>query len=255
MCLYPLFVILFEITSINESEECTVEWLSSLWDNIYAAFIEKDRWLLYLKGLGVTMQVAALAAIIGIIIGTIVAFMKLSMRRNGKPTLLSYIANIYIDVIRGTPSVLQLLIMWFVVLKNCHNGVLVGAITFGINSGAYVAEIVRAGILAVDKGQTEAGRSLGLSQFQTMWYIVIPQAFKNVLPPLGNEFIVLIKETAIVGYVSLSDLTRVANQMTSKVFDAFTPLIGAAIVYFIIIKILTILLAKLERRMRKSDNR
>lgn len=232
-----------------------MEWVSSVWDNIYAAFIEKDRWLLYLKGLGVTMQVAVLAAIIGIIIGTIVAFMKLSVKRNGKPTLLSHIANIYIDVIRGTPSVLQLLIMWFVVLKNCHNGVLVGAITFGINSGAYVAEIVRAGILAVDKGQTEAGRSLGLSQFQTMWYIVIPQAFKNVLPPLGNEFIVLIKETAIVGYVSLSDLTRVANQMTSKVFDAFTPLIGAAIVYFIIIKILTILLAKLERRLRKSDNR
>ncbi len=232
-----------------------MEWLNSLWDNIYAAFIEKDRWLLYWKGLGVTMQVAVLAAIIGIIIGTIVAFMKLSVKRNGKPTLLSHIANIYIDVIRGTPSVLQLLIMWFVVLKNCHNGVLVGAITFGINSGAYVAEIVRAGILAVDKGQTEAGRSLGLSQFQTMWYIVIPQAFKNVLPPLGNEFIVLIKETAIVGYVSLSDLTRVANQMTSKVFDAFTPLIGAAIVYFIIIKILTILLAKLERRLRKSDNR
>ncbi len=255
MCLYPLFVILFDVTSLRESEENAVKWFDSLWDNIYAAFIEKDRWLLYLKGLGVTMQVAVLAAIIGILIGTIVAFMKLSVKRNGKPTFISRIANIYIDVIRGTPSVLQLLIMWFVVLKNCHNGVLVGAITFGINSGAYVAEIVRAGILAVDKGQTEAGRSLGLSKFQTMWYIVIPQAFKNVLPPLGNEFIVLIKETAIVGYVSLSDLTRVANQMTSKVFDAFTPLIGAAIIYFIIIKILTILLAKLERRLRKSDNR
>lgn len=182
-------------------------------------------------------------------------FDEVICQKNGKPTILARIANIYIDIIRGTPSVLQLLIMWFVILKNCHNGVLVGAITFGINSGAYVAEIVRAGILAVDKGQTEAGRSLGLSNVQTMRYIVLPQAFKNVLPPLGNEFIVLIKETAIVGYVSLSDLTRVANQMTSTIFEAFTPLVGAAVIYFIIIKILTILLAQLERRLRKSDNR
>ena len=232
-----------------------MEWINSVWSSIEAAFITKDRWRLYLKGLGVTMEVAVLAAILGIIIGTIIAFMKLSVKKNGKPTILSRIANLYIDIIRGTPSVLQLLIMWFVILKNCHNGVLVGAITFGINSGAYVAEIVRAGILAVDKGQTEAGRSLGLSNIQTMRYIVIPQAFKNVLPPLGNEFIVLIKETAIVGYVSLSDLTRVANQMTSTIFDAFTPLVGAAVIYFVLIKILTILLAQLERRLRKSDNR
>ena len=124
-----------------------------------------------------------------------------------------------------------------------------------MNSAAYVAEIVRAGILAVDKGQTEAGRSLGLNKFQTMRYIVIPQAFKNVLPPLGNEFIVLIKETAIVGYVGLSDLTRTANQITSRTYDAFTPLIGAAIIYFVITKLLSILLGCLERRMRKSDNR
>lgn len=232
-----------------------MDWLNSIWEKIDAAFITENRWMLYLKGVGVTMEVALFAGIIGIILGTIVAFMKLSVKRNGKPTLLSHIANIYIDIIRGTPSVLQLLIMWFVVLASCKNGILVASLTFGINSGAYVAEIVRAGILAVDKGQTEAGRSLGLTQFQTMRYIVIPQAFKNVLPPLGNEFIVLIKETAIVGYVGLSDLTRVANQMTSKIYDAFTPLIGSAVVYFIIIKILTILLAKLERRLRKSDNR
>ena len=232
-----------------------MDWLNSVGSKIDAAFLTKNRWQLYLKGLGVTMEVAVFAAILGVIIGTIIAFMKLSVKKNGKPRVWAYIANIYIDIIRGTPSVLQLLIMWFVVLKNCHNGVLVGAITFGINSGAYVAEIVRAGILAVDKGQTEAGRSLGLSNFQTMRYIVIPQAFKNILPPLGNEFIVLIKETAIVGYVSLSDLTRVANQMTSTIYEAFTPLVGAAVIYFIIIKILTILLQKLERRLRKSDRR
>ena len=232
-----------------------MEWLNSLGQKIEAAFITGDRWKLYLKGLGVTMEVAVFAAILGIIIGTLLAFMKLTVRKDGKATFLSWIANVYIDVIRGTPSVLQLLIMWFVVFKSINNGILVASLTFGINSGAYVAEIVRAGILAVDKGQTEAGRSLGLNQFQTMRYIVVPQAFKNVLPPLGNEFIVLIKETAIVGYVSLSDLTRVANQVASRTYEAFVPLIGAAIVYFIIIKILTILLGRLERRLRKSDNR
>ncbi len=232
-----------------------MEFFEELWDKIVAAYIEKDRWMLYLNGLGVTMRVSVFAALLGILFGTVAAFMKLSTKRNGKPTIFARIANIYIDIIRGTPSVLQLLIMWFVVMKNVNNGILVASLTFGINSGAYVAEIVRAGILAVDKGQTEAGRSLGLTQFQTMRYIVIPQAFKNVLPPLGNEFIVLIKETAIVGYVSLSDMTRAANQVTSVVYDAFTPLIGAAIIYFIIIKILTILLGVLERRLRRSDYR
>ncbi len=232
-----------------------MEWFNSVWLKIEAAFLTADRWKLYAKGLGITLQVAVYAAIIGIIIGTVVAFMKLSTKRNGKPTIFTHIANIYIDIIRGTPSMLQLLIMWFVVLANCKSGILVGSLTFGINSGAYVAEIVRAGIMAVDKGQMEAGRSLGLTNFQTMRYIVIPQAFKNVLPPLGNEFIVLLKETAIVGYVGMSDLTRVANQMTSTLYDAFTPLVGAAIVYFLLIKLLTVLLAKLERRLRKSDNR
>ena len=230
-------------------------WLAEVGRKAYVAFIEQDRWKLYLKGLGITMEVAFFAAIIGIIIGTVLAFMKLSVKRKGKPSFLARIANAYIDIIRGTPSVLQLLIMWFIILSFCRNKILVACLSFGINSGAYVAEIVRAGILAVDKGQTEAGRSLGLSQFQTMRYIVIPQAFKNVLPPLGNEFIVLLKETAILGYVALDDLTRVANQITSRTYEAFMPLIGAALIYFVIIKILTILLNKMERRLRKSDNR
>ena len=133
-----------------------MDWLDSVLDKAYAAFIENDRWQLYLKGFGVTMEVAVFAALIGIVLGTIVAFMKLSTKRNGKPTIFAHIANIYIDIIRGTPSVLQLLIMWFIVLQNCKNGVLVACLTFGINSGAYVSEIMRAGILAVDKGQTEA---------------------------------------------------------------------------------------------------
>lgn len=232
-----------------------MEWFNSMADKIYTAFIEEDRWMLYLKGLGVTLEVSVVAAVLGIIIGTLLAFMKMSTKRNGKPTIFTHIANIYIDLIRGTPSMLQVMIMWFIVMSTCKNGILIASISFGINSGAYVAEIIRAGILAVDKGQTEAGRSLGLNKLQTMRYIVLPQAFKNVLPPLGNEFIVLIKETAIVGYVGLSDLTRVSMQMTSKIYDTFTPLIGAAVVYFVLIKILTILLAKLERRLRKSDHR
>ena len=231
------------------------EWFDSVGKKFVLAFVEGDRWKLYFKGLGVTLEIALFAAILGMVIGTVVALMRLSQRRNGKKTIWARIAGIYVDVIRGTPSVLQLLIMWFIVMKNSQNGVLVASLSFGINSGAYVSEIVRAGILAVDKGQTEAGRSLGLSKAQTMIYIVIPQAIKNVLPPIGNEFIVLLKETAIVGYVSLTDLTRAANQITSRTYEAFMPLIGAAVIYFTVIKILTILLDKLERRLRKSDNR
>ena len=154
----------------------------------------------------------------------------MSTRKNGSKTIASRIASAYIDIIRGTPTTVQLLIMWSGILATCKNSVLIASLTFGINSGAYVAEIVRAGILAVDKGQMEAGRSLGLNKFQTMRYIIIPQAFKSILPPLGNEFIVLIKETSIVGYVGMSDLTRVANQMTSKLFDVFTPLLGIAFI-------------------------
>lgn len=230
-------------------------WFEKVSGMFETAFITGGRWKLYISGLGVTLEIALFAAILGLFIGTVIALMKLSTRRNGKKTLWAVIANAYIDIIRGTPSVLQLLIMWFIIMANCKNGMLVAVLSFGINSGAYVAEIVRAGILAVDKGQTEAGRSLGLSKAQTMIYIVIPQAIKNVLPPIGNEFIVLLKETAIVGYVSLTDLTRAANQISSRTYEAFMPLIGAAVIYFAIIKILTILLDKLERRLRKSDNR
>ncbi len=230
-------------------------WFESVANEFEMAFVTGDRWKLYFSGLGMTLEIAFFAAILGMIIGTIVALMKLSTNKKGKKTIWARIANAYIDVIRGTPSVLQLLIMWFIIMKSCKNGVLVAVLSFGINSGAYVAEIVRAGILAVDKGQNEAGRSLGLSKTQTMIYIILPQAIKNVLPPIGNEFIVLLKETAIVGYVSLTDLTRTASQISSRTYEAFMPLIGAAVIYFVIIKILTVLLDKLERRLRKGDSR
>lgn len=231
------------------------EWFADVERKFQIAFMEGDRWKLYLDGLGITLQISLFAAILGVIIGIVVALMKLSVRKNGKRSVLSFIAQAYIDIIRGTPSVLQLLIMWFIVMKGSKNGILVAVLTFGINSGAYVSEIMRAGILAVDHGQMEAGRSLGLSKAQTMRYIILPQAVKNVLPPIGNEFIVLLKETAIVGYVSLSDLTRTASQISSRTFEAFMPLIGAAIIYFVIIKILSKLIELLERRLRKGDHR
>ena len=226
----------------------------TLGERFYDAFVYSDRWKLYLNGLGVTLEITLFAAILGVIIGMVLAFMKLSRRPNGKHSVFSLIATVYVDIIRGTPSVLQLMIMYFVILTSVNSGTVVAIISFGINSGAYVCEIIRAGILAVDSGQMEAGRSLGLSKATTMRKIIIPQAIKNVLPPLGNEFIVLMKETAIVGYVALADITRVASQIGSRTLDYFPPLIIAAVVYFIIIKILTILLGKLERRLRKSDN-
>jgi len=206
------------------------EWFAEAADKFQIAFIEGDRWKLYLNGLGVTLQISLFAAILGVAIGIVVALMKLSTGKNGKRSIFSYIAQIYIDVIRGTPSVLQLLIMWFIVMTNSKNGVLVAVLTFGINSGAYVSEIMRAGIQAVDHGQMEAGRSLGLSKGQTMRYIILPQAVKNVLPPIGNEFIVLLKETAIVGYVSLSDLTRTAIQISSKIGEKYLRLFSKAII-------------------------
>jgi len=227
----------------------------SIGEKFTAAFITEDRWQLYFKGLGVTIEIAVFAAIIGLLLGTVLALMKLSTTRDGRPTFWSYIATVYVDVIRGTPSVLQLLIMWFIVMKSSDNGVLVASLSFGLNSGAYVSEIVRGGILAVDAGQMEAGRSLGLTKAMTMRYIVLPQAIKNVIPPIGNEFITLLKETAIVGYVSLNDLTRAANLIQSRTYEAFMPLIGAAVIYFTVIKILTMLLSRLERRLRRSDNR
>ena len=212
-----------------------------------AAFITDDRWKLYFQGLWTTLEIVLFATILGLAVGTISCLMYMSTTKKGKPTVLHYIAMIYIDIIRGTPSVLQLLIMWFIIMKSSTNGVLVAVISFGINSGAYVSEIMRGGIQAVNKGQLEAGDSLGITRFTTMRYVILPQAFRNALPALCNEFITLLKETAIVGYVSLADLTRVANQVASRTYQPFMPLIGAAVIYFVIIKFFTILFGNLER--------
>ena len=224
--------------------------------DFYINFIKDDRYTWLLDGLKNTMIITVFALLIGICIGFLVAIIRSSHDKSGNFKIANAICKVYLTVIRGTPTVIQLLIMNFVVFGSVSvNEILVGSLAFGINSGAYVAEIVRSGIMSIDQGQTEAGRSLGLNFTQTMRLIIIPQAFKNVLPALVNEFIVLIKETSIVGYVGMSDLTRVANQMTSKLFDVFTPLLGIAFIYFVLTKVLSILLAKLERRLRKSDNR
>lgn len=232
-----------------------VNWFATVKDDFVQTFITADRWKLFLSGLGVTMRITLFAALLGLVIGLLVAVMRLSRKKNGKKTFFSVIAGIYIDVIRGTPSVVQLLIMYNVVLLSIDNKVIIAIISFGINSGAYVAEIIRAGIQAVDKGQSEAGRSLGLSQRMTMQYIVIPQAIKNVLPALGNEFIVLLKETAIVGYIALMDLTKAGDFVMSRTYKAFMPLVGTAVIYFVIIKILSMLLSAFERRLQRSDSR
>jgi len=220
-------------------------------DSFYRAFVAEQRYLLYLDGLKVTILVSVIAILIGVALGTILALMRLTAEQKGKSTLLSKIAYVYIDIIRGTPTLTQLMIMYFVILK----GLLVGSLTFGLNSAAYVAEIIRAGIQAVDQGQMEGGRSLGLSYVQTMKDIILPQAIKNILPALGNEFIVLIKETSILGYVAIVDLTKVSDFVISRIFEALAPLLGTALIYYVIVKILTLGLNALERRLRQSDRR
>lgn len=182
--------------------------------------------------------------------------MLIAMCNLSHKKFLRVVGGVYTDVIRGTPSVTQLMIIYFVIFAFVQlDKWIIAAIAFGINSGAYVSEIIRAGILSIDKGQTEAGRSLGLSAFQTMSRIVIPQAVKNIFPALCNEFIVLIKETAIVGYVGLMDIQKAGDFIKSATFIAFMPLIGTAVIYYILIKILTLLLGRIEARLRKSDAR
>ncbi len=214
-------------------------------------FIVDNRWQLLGKGVLVTVGVSLVAIILGIIIGILVAICNLSSK---KP--LRAIGRIYTDIIRGTPSVTQLMIIYFVIFATVTLPKwLIASFAFGINSGAYVAEIIRAGIQSVDKGQTEAARSLGLNATQTMTRIVLPQAIKNIFPALCNEFIVLIKETAIVGYVGLMDIQKAGDFIKSATFIAFIPLIATAVIYYVLIKLLTLGLNAIEKQIRKSDVR
>lgn len=228
-----------------------MDFFQDIQQDFYKCFIREDRYMLFLDGIGVTIKISLLAIVIGVAIGLLIALCSLSSKK-----FLRGIGKVYTDVIRGTPSVTQLMIIYFVIFASVHiDKWIIAAIAFGINSGAYVSEIIRAGILSIDKGQTEAGRSLGLSVSQTMIRIVIPQAVKNIFPALCNEFIVLIKETAIVGYVGLMDIQKAGDFIKSATFEPFMPLVGTAVIYFIIIKALTIGLRVIEKKLRKSEIR
>ena len=228
-----------------------MDWLMTLKDEFIKCFIKEDRYEMLLKGIGVTIKVSLVALALGLVIGFLIALCNLSSKKPIKA-----IGKVYTDIIRGTPSVTQLMIIYFVIFASVNwPKWIIAAIAFGINSGAYVSEIFRAGILSIDKGQTEAGRSLGLNSRQTMLKIILPQALKNIFPALCNEFIVLIKETAIVGYVGLMDIQKAGDFIKSATFIAFMPLIATAVIYYVLIKILTLVLGRIEKAMRKSDVR
>ena len=228
-------------------------------------FIDGERWKWIFQGLLVTLEITAVALVIGIVIGVIVAAVRSSYEKNKETmkarggmgyALLSAanaVCKVYLTIIRGTPSVVQLLICYFIIFSTWQNGVPVAMISFGINSGAYVAEIFRSGIMSVDEGQFEASRSLGFGYLSTMRYVVVPQAFKAVLPALGNEFIVLIKETSIAGYVGIMDLTKAGDLIRGRTFSAFMPLIAVALIYLSLVMLLSWILGKLERRLRKNE--
>lgn len=222
-------------------------------ERLYRALVYDDRYKLYFQGLGNTLLIAFLATLIGVAIGVVLAMINYVGKKTGKLKVLSTISKTYIMIIRGTPVVLQLFIMYFVVLASSDNGILIGALTFGLNSAAYVAEIVRAGFESVDYGQMEAGRSLGMSTSQTLVKVVTPQAVRNVLPPLFNEFITLVKETAIVGYVGILDLGKVPGLIQSRTFDYLFPLLIAACMYLVIVMGLTGILKLVEKQMAKTD--
>ena len=228
--------------------------MEALSNAIYKNFIKDDRWRYITSGLGVTLKVTFFAVLIGILLGFLVAIIRSTYDRTGKMKILNAICKLYLTVIRGTPVVVQLLIIYFVVFASTNvSKVLAAVLAFGINSGAYVAEICRSGIMSIDIGQLEAGRSLGFSYAQTMWYVILPQAIKNVLPALGNEFIVLLKETSVAGYIALEDLTKGGDIIRSRTYNAFFPLMAVAGIYLIMVLIFSHFVTLLERRLKQSE--
>ena len=239
--------------------------LDELKQKIIFVFIEDQRYMYIVKGLRTTIIVTLLALLLGLVIGILVAVVRTAHDQmdkkglTGLPGLIMNILNavcrVYLTVIRGTPAMVQLLLMYFVFLASSTNKVLVAVLTFGINSGAYVAEIFRSGIMSIDKGQMEAGRSLGLGYAKTMQKIILPQAIKNVLPALVNEMITLLKETSICGYIGLNEMTRGGDIIRGITFEALLPLLVVAAIYLAIVMFFTWIMGKLERRLRESDNR
>ena len=240
-------------------------WFSELKAEFILNFVAGNRWKMLLTGLGNTFIMTAVALGIGIVIGIVIAVIRSTYDTNGKKirsrvargilAIFNRLCIIYTTILRGTPMAVQLLILYYIVFATSRNGLMVAAFSFGLNSGAYVSEIFRGGIMSIEKGQMEAGRSLGLNYVQTMWYIIAPQMFRNVLPTLANEFITLIKETSIAGYVAVMDLTFAGNRIRGVTFSPMMPLIAVALIYLVLVTALTWLTGKLERRLRQSDIR
>lgn len=236
-----------------------IEWLDKMGPRLYKAFIEGDRWKLYLQGLGTTLKLTVIALFFGVLLGLVVAMVRTAHdqqridHHNPVLGILNALCKLYTTVIRGTPMLVQLFIWNFVIFPTQRDKVLVGFIGLAVNSGAYVAEIIRGGLMSVDRGQSEAGRSLGLNYLDTMRLIVIPQAFKNILPSLGNEFITLFKDTSLVQAIGGTEMLYYANTIGGRTFDFMPPLIGIAIMYLLVVIIFTWLQGKLERRLRESD--
>lgn len=231
--------------------------MENLGEQLYQALIYENRWMLLVNGLGMTLAITAIGIVLGVLIGSGVAIAKVNAVEDKRWRWVAVICDIYTTVIRGTPIVLQLMIMYFVIFGTAPQSAVmyVAGLTFGINSGAYVAEIVRAGIMSIDPGQREAGRSLGMSRGMTMRTIIFPQAIRNILPALGNEVITLFKETSIVGYVAIMDLTRAADYIRSMTWRAFVPLFAAAAIYLAIVMLIAWGLRVMERKLAKSSVR
>lgn len=259
-----------KLPRVKEREKGTVlfmgKWLDNFVESFRLNFLEGDRWKWIVQGLGMTLVITFFAVLIGIAIGVVIAVVRSTydknkevMRKRGGLgyfllAVCNFLCNVYLTVIRGTPVVVQLLIMYFIIFASSTNSTMVAILSFGINSGAYVAEIFRSGIMSIDKGQFEAGRSLGLNYIQTMVYIITPQMFKVVLPTLCNEFIALLKETSVAGYVGIADLTKAGDLIRGRTFSAFMPLIAVALIYLAIVMLFTGLVRVLERRLRKSEH-
>ena len=239
-------------------------WFESLKADFELNFIQGRRWTYLVDGLGATLTITLLAGLLGIAIGVVIAMVRSTYDKTAEGArktlgrrlfgVVDKICRVYLTVIRGTPVVVQLMIIYFVIFASSDNGTMVAALAFGLNSGAYVAEIVRGGIMSIDNGQFEAGRSLGFNYVQTMRFIIIPQTIKNVLPALANEFIALLKETSVAGYVAVQDLTKGGDIIRSRTYSPFLPLIAVALIYLIVVMFFTWLVGKLERRLRASDH-
>lgn len=239
-------------------------WFEDLKADFILNFVQANRWKYLLEGLGTTLTITLLAGLLGIAIGVVIAMVRSTYDKTAegaRKTLgrrvfgfFNGICRLYLTVFRGTPVVVQLMIIYFVIFASSDNGTMVAALAFGLNSGAYVAEIVRGGIMSIDNGQFEAGRSLGFNYVQTMRFIVIPQVIKNVLPSLANEFIALLKETSVAGYVAVQDLTKGGDIIRSRTYSPFMPLVAVALIYLVLVMFFTWLVGKLERRLRNSDH-